>query len=208
MKVKLSLSLLVIALMSGAAFAQTVAGKWMGQLSAGDGHGIAQPIVVELKLDGETLSGTVTEGALEPRPIQSPAVDGSAVTFRTVRNFGGSDININWKGQLKGDELTLTRQQGPAPPEAGGGRGGRGGGGGRGGRGGGARGGANAANVPPVPDPQADGAQNAAGQNDGAQNAGAARGGGGRGGRGGGRGGAATPQEPAGPAITLILKRS
>ena len=207
MKVKLSLSLLVVALMSGAAFAQTVAGKWMGQLSATDGHGIAQPIVVELKLDGETLSGTVTEGALEPRPIQSPAVDGSAVTFRTVRNFGGSDININWKGQLTGDELTLTRQQGPAPPEAGGGRGGRGGGGGaRGGRGGGARGGANAANVPPVP--QADGAQNAAGQNDGAQNAGAARGGGGRGGRGGGRGGAATPPEPTSPAITLTLKRS
>jgi hypothetical protein len=154
------------------------------------------------------LSGTVTEGALEPRPIQSAAVDGSAVTFRTVRNFGGSDININWKGQLKGDELTLTRQQGPAPAEAGGGRGGGrgGGGGGRGGRGGGARGGANAADVPPVP--QADGAQNAAGQNDGAQNAGAARGGGARGGRGGGRGGAATPPESTGPTITLTLKRS
>lgn len=234
MKVKLSLMLLVVALMSVPAYAQTgVVGKWVGELSAADGHGVAQPITVDLKVEGEALSGTVTEGALEPRPIVGASIAGTTVTFRTTRNLGGSDINVNWKGELKGEDLTLTREIGPAPAEAGGGgRGGRGGGGaapaagGRGGRGGaapaagGQRGAAPAdapaaaAPVPPVPTPQAGDTPDA--------NAGAAAGGrgGARGGRGGapaaaaggaapaagGRGGAAAA--PAGPTVILTLHRS
>jgi hypothetical protein len=213
MKVKLSILLIVLALMSVPAFAQTgVAGKWVGELAAADGHGIAQPITVELKLDGQTLSGTVTEGALEARPIVGASVEGTTVSFRTTRNLGAADINVNWKGELKGDDLAMTREIGPAPAEAGGGRGGggRGGGGGAapaaGGRGGG-RGGAAAAPaadgqrgaaappVPPVPTADAPADANAAN----AANAGAAAAAaGGRGGaaaaggqRGGGRGGAA-----------------
>ena len=233
MKVKLSLLLLVAGLVPATAFAQTgVAGKWVGELSAVDGHGVSQAITVEFKLDGQTLSGTVTEGALEARPILGAAVDGSTVTFRTVRNFGGSDINVNWKGELKGEDMTVTREIGPAPAEAAGGRGGgRGGGaapaaGGRGGaRGGGAapaaggRGGTAAgaaAPIPPVPTPQAGDTPD--------PNAAAAAGAG-RGGRGGARGGApaaaggaAPGQAPGagrggaaaapGPTVTLTLHRA
>jgi hypothetical protein len=210
MKVKLSLMLLVVALVSVPAYAQTgVAGKWVGELSAADGHGVAQAITVDLKVEGETLSGTVAEGALEPRPIAGASMEGTTVTFRTTRNLGGSDINVNWKGELKGEDLSLTREIGPAPAEAGGGRGGRGGGGapaagGRGGRGGaapaagGQRGGApaaaapataapaTAAPVPPVPAPQAGDTPDAN-----AAAAPAAAGGRGGGQRGGARGGAA-----------------
>ena len=229
MKVKLSLVLLVVALISIPAFAQTgVAGKWVGELSAADGHGVSQPITLELKLDGQTLSGTVTEGALEARPILSAAVEGTTVTFRTTRNLGGSDINVNWKGELKGEDLSMTREIGPAPAEAAGGRGGGGRGGGgaapaAGGRGGGGRGGGGAAPaagaqrgaaaaapaVPPVPTtPPAADAPDAN-----AANAAAAggRGGGGRGGGGGGRGGggAAPAAAPApGPTVSLTLHRS
>jgi len=223
MKVKLSLVLSVVALTSIPALAQTgVAGKWVGELSAADGHGVSQPITLELKLDGQTLSGTVTEGALEARPILSAAAEGTTVTFRTTRNLGGSDINVNWKGELKGEDLSMTREIGPAPAEAAGGRGGGGrGGAAAGGRGGGGRGGAAPAAggaapaagaqrgaaaaapaVPPVPTtPQAADAPDA--------NAAAAggRGGGGRGG--GGRGGAAPAAAAApGPTVSLTLHRS
>jgi hypothetical protein len=236
MKVNLSLLLLVVALTSVVAFGQAgVAGKWVGELSAADGHGVSQPITVELKLDGETLSGTITEGALESRPIQSAAVDGSKVTFRTVRNLGGSDINVNWKGEVKGDDLALTREIGPAPAEAAGGRGGGRGGaggaapaaGGRGGRGGGAAAAAGggrgaAAPVPPVPAAQggdtpdantADAAAAAGGRGGGRGAAGGQRGGGARGagaaaaagGDAGGRGGA--PAAAPGPTVSLTLHR-
>ena len=238
MKVKLSLMLLVVAIASVPAYAQTgVAGKWVGELSAADGHGVAQPITVDLKVEGEALSGTVTEGALEARPIAGATMEGATLTFRTTRNLGSSDINVNWKGELKGEDLTLTREIGPAPAEAGGGRGGRGGGGGaapaaggRGGRGGaapaagGQRGAAPAATpaapVPPVPTPQA--GETPADPNAGA--AAAAAGGRGaacgqRGGRGGAApaaaGGAAPAQggrgaaaAPPGPTVTLTLHRS
>jgi hypothetical protein len=235
MKVKLSLMLMVAALISVPAYAQaTLAGKWVGELSATDGHGVAQPVTLDLKIEGDAVSGTVTEGALEARPIVGASTEGSTVTFRTTRNLGGSDINVNWKGELKGEDLTMTREIGPAPAEAGGGRGGRGGGaapaaGGRGGRGGaapaagGQRGAAPAAAapaaaapVPPAPTPQAAETPDA----NAAANAGAAAGG--RGGARGGRGGApaaaggAAPAQggrgaaaPApGPTVTLILHRS
>ena len=208
MKVKLSLFFVVVTIVASATYAQTgVAGKWIGELSATDGHGVAQPISIELKLEGDTLSGTVTEGALEARPIQGGTVDGMTVSFRTVRNFGGSDINVNWKGELKGEDLALTREIGPAPADAGGG-GGRGGGrggaagaagGGRGARGGAAAGGAQrgaaaGAEVPPVPNADQAGA---------AADAGAARGGRGgaaAGGRGGGARGAGAPPAAGGAA--------
>jgi len=229
MKVKLSLLLLVVGSMlivvpSG--FGQTgVAGKWTGELSAADGHGVAQPITVELKLAGEALTGTVAEGALEARPIQAATVAGNNVTFRTTRNLGGADINVNWKGEVKGDDLALSREIGPAPAEAAAGRGGGGAGGGRGGAGaaggrGGAAGGrggaapaagaaapAAAAPIPPVPG--ADGAA-AAGGGRGAGGRGgapAAAGGAAGGGQGGGRGGAAAAPPP-GPTVALTLHRA
>ena len=238
MKVKLSLMLLVVVIASVPSYAQTgVAGKWVGELSAADGHGVAQPITVDLKVEGEALSGTVTEGALEARPIAGATMEGATLTFRTTRNLGSSDINVNWKGELKGEDLTLTREIGPAPAEAGGGRGGRGGGGGaapaaggRGGRGGaapaagGQRGAAPAAvpaaPVPPVPTPQA--GETPADPNAGAAAA-AAGGRGAAGGQRGGRGGAApaaaggaAPAQggrgaaaaPPGPTVTLTLHRS
>ena len=218
MKVKLSLLLLVgsIALAASPAFAQTgVAGKWTGELSAADGHGVAQSITIELKVDGTNLSGTVTEGAFEARPILAATLDGNNVTFRTTRSLGGPDINVNWKGQLKGEDLALSREIGPAPAEAGGGRGGAGGAGGggrggaaggRGGRGGAApaaaAGGDTAAAAPPIPPvPQADGAAPAA--------AAAGGRGGGRGGAAGGRGGGAAPAAPPpGPTVQLTLHRA
>lgn len=238
MKVKLSLVLLVVAVMAVAAYGQTgLAGKWVGELSAADGHGVSQPITLDLKVEGDAVSGTVAEGALEARPIMGASTEGTTVTFRTTRNLGGSDINVNWKGELKGEDLTLTREIGPAPAEAGGGRGGRGGGGGgaaapaaggRGGRGGAAAGGqrgaaapaagapaaAPAAPVPPVPAAQTaetpDANAAAAGGGRGGARGGAAAAGGQRGGGGGGgaRGGAAAAAPPPGPTVTLTLRRS
>ena len=57
MKVKLSLMLMVAALISVPAYAQaTLAGKWVGELSATDGHGVAQPVTLDLKIEGDAVS--------------------------------------------------------------------------------------------------------------------------------------------------------
>src|SRR5687767_7784755 len=78
---KRSYSLMLAAVMSLASatmYAQTasIAGKWSGELPAAQGRGSAQPITVELKLEADALTGSVTEGALGSRPITNAAVEG------------------------------------------------------------------------------------------------------------------------------------
>ena len=111
--------------MSGLVFAQGVAGKWTGEQQ---GRGGTQPVTLELKADGAKLTGTMKVGDAAAVNIADGKADGMNVSFATTQSFGGNDVQIMWSGEVKGDELTLTR--------AGGGRGGGGGGGG-GGRGGG-----------------------------------------------------------------------
>jgi uncharacterized membrane protein YgcG len=114
-------------------FAQgQVAGKWTGEQQ---GRGGAQPVTLELKVDGSTLTGSLKTGD-NTAQISDGKLDGTKVSFKTTQNRGGNDVQISWTGEVKGDELTLTREGG-----GGGGRrgGGGGGGGGRRGGGGGAR---------------------------------------------------------------------
>jgi hypothetical protein len=120
----------VLVLMPILVFAQgQVAGKWTGEQQ---GRGGAQPVTLELKVDGSTVTGTFKTGD-NTAQIADGKLDGTKVSFKTTQNRGGNNVQINWSGEVKGDELTLTREGG-----GGGGGGGRRGGGG-GGRGGGAR---------------------------------------------------------------------
>jgi hypothetical protein len=110
-------------------FAQgQIAGKWTGEQQ---GRGGAQPVTLELKVEGSTVTGTLKTGD-NTAQISDGKLDGTKVSFKTTQNRRGNNVQINWSGEVKGDELTLTR-------EGGGGGGGRRGGGGGGGRGGGAR---------------------------------------------------------------------
>ena len=112
-------------------FAQAdVAGKWTGEQQ---GRGGAQPVTLELKVESNKLTGTLKTGDNSAQ-ISDGKLDGNKVSFKTTQSFGGNDVQINWTGELKGDELTLNREF------AGGFGGGGGGGGGRGGGGGGGRG--------------------------------------------------------------------
>jgi hypothetical protein len=123
--------LLVVAapfVMSVPLFAQGVAAKWTGEAQA---RGGTQPVTLDIKADGGKLTGTLMQGQ-NTSEIADGKVDGSKITFTTTQNFGGNSVEIMWSGEVKGDELTLTRT-------GGGGGGGRGGGGGGGGAGRGAQ---------------------------------------------------------------------
>src|SRR5262245_19105138 len=111
------------------AFAQgSVAGKWTGETQ---GRGGPQPITLELKVSGSTLTGTYTAGQAPPFEItEGKVVDASTITFKRSQagRGGGEPVVLTITGKLAGNELTLTT-------EGGGGGGGRGGGGGGGGAG-------------------------------------------------------------------------
>ena len=104
-------------------YAQTgIAGKWVGEAQ---GRGGAQAVTVTISADMK--SGTFAQGQQPEAKLSDIKVEGAKVTFSrdSGRNFNGVPITIDYTGELKGDELTLSVDGG-------------GGGGGGGGRGGGA----------------------------------------------------------------------
>lgn len=96
------------------------AGKWTGETQ---GRGGTQTIVLQLKVDGGTLSGTFQQGDQPAAEIkEGKVVDASTITFkRTVQGRGG-EFTIEYTGKISGAEMTLTPMvQGGGP--GGGGRG-------------------------------------------------------------------------------------
>jgi hypothetical protein len=132
MKVKILLIGAVVLLALTAAYAADVTGKWVAETQGRNGP---TQVTFTLKADGAKLTGTVLQGAQgEPTEITEGKVDGDNISFVVVRNMGGNEMKMTWKGTVSGDEIKFTREF-QAPP--GGGMGGPGGGGGGGGMGGG-----------------------------------------------------------------------
>jgi len=112
---KVALAVAALFVMSGLTFAQGVAGKWTGETQ---GRGGTVSVTLDIKADG---TGTLMQGQ-NSSELKEGKVNGSTVTFTTTQQGRGGEIEVHWTGEVKGDELTLTRQAG----------GGGGGGGGRG----------------------------------------------------------------------------
>lgn len=126
---------LVLAVSVGDLGAAGIDGKWQAEVP---GRGGPMSVTLDLRAEGETLTGAIGNIA-----IQEGKVDGEAVSFVQVLTRGQRQIRFKYEGKVMGDSLeltrTLVRPAGMAPnrPGAGAGQGGgppRGGpGGGRGG---------------------------------------------------------------------------
>jgi hypothetical protein len=83
-----------------------VAGKWR---TAG------QPnpelvITLDLETDGDRVSGTVTHFEQEPRQISKGKLDGPKLSFETAGLLNGEEVTVSWLGEVKGDDLALSRR--------------------------------------------------------------------------------------------------
>jgi hypothetical protein len=110
-------------LLTGAASAADVSGKWVGQMPGRDGGTIEQNFL--LKQEGAKITGKMTMdfgGQTMEQQIVDGKIEGDQISFTTVAEFGGNEIRFNYKGAVSGNEMKLTRTR-----EGGGGMGGRGG---------------------------------------------------------------------------------
>ena len=103
-----------------------------GGFGGGGGGGGTQKATLNLKQSKDNkISGNLTIGEAETLDVKEGKVDGNTITFKVGRS--GQPLT-EYKGELNGSELILTRQSStPSPTPAGapgGGRGGFGGGGG------------------------------------------------------------------------------
>jgi hypothetical protein len=99
---RLAVTLFVSALIS---FAADVSGKYKTSFTSPDGQ--TREGTMTLKADGEKLTGTVSgrQGDVE---ISEGKVSGDNVSFVVVRNFGGNEFKMNYKGKVMGDEIKFT----------------------------------------------------------------------------------------------------
>ena len=111
----------ILLLVVASAWAADVSGKWIAHVPAAQGQGDSDITlvfkVVDDKLTG-TLNNTLMPGDVE---IKDGKVTGDEVSFSLMRNIGGADMTVVWKGKISGDEIKFTRSTQ-------GGAGGRGGG--------------------------------------------------------------------------------
>ena len=95
--------------LSASATQTGLAGKWTG--ADQNDH----PVVLELVVNGEEATGTLSIGPDPVKPLANGKVQGTTVTFTTPNMMNGREITITWRGELKDDRLTFRRQLGGGP---------------------------------------------------------------------------------------------
>ena len=107
-------------------------GKWEAAIPSPRGEMI---LVFDLKAEGETLTGTVSNEIMGESEIVDGKIDGHAISFKQELERGPRSITFAYTGAIDGDEMELTRTvesfSGDAGAAKGGPRGKRGGGMGR-----------------------------------------------------------------------------
>jgi len=84
------------------ALAADITGKWTAEFTTPSGQ--TRTTVFNFKVDGETLTGTVS-GRSGDSPISDGKVSGEQVSFTVVRNFGGNEVKFSYKGKVVGEEI-------------------------------------------------------------------------------------------------------
>jgi len=100
LKLMLAGSLAALTLMAADA-----TGKWTAEMPGRDGN--AMTITMNLKADGDKLTGTVS-GRRGDSDISNGKIDGDNVTFDVVREFNGNSMTTHYNGKLDGDTIHFT----------------------------------------------------------------------------------------------------
>jgi len=132
----------VLCLMVGSAFAADVTGTWVAEMAppqsspggstggapsggpgGGPGGGGPMKFTFNLKAKGSSLSGTMIGPMGNENEIIDGKIDNDNVSFAVKVNRMGNEMKINYKGTVSGDEmkLTYTMEGGMGGPPGGGG---------------------------------------------------------------------------------------
>lgn len=103
MRTAIARLLVTLSLTALISFAADITGKWSGQVPGRDGQTREQ--ILNLKSDGSTVTGTVSGGRGGDAEIKEGKISGDDVSFVVIRNFGGNEMKINYKGKVTGNEI-------------------------------------------------------------------------------------------------------
>jgi hypothetical protein len=95
---------LLMTAVAAALLAADVSGKWKTTFTTPDGQ--TRENIMTLQADGEKLTGTIASRMGEAK-IQDGTVKGDEITFFVIRNFGGEDVKMTYKGKVTGNKMAL-----------------------------------------------------------------------------------------------------
>jgi hypothetical protein len=107
----------VVLLAVTSAWAADAAGKWTATVPGAQGE---STITLVLKVEGEKLTGTLNN-TQAPGDVQiaEGKVTGDEISFSLMRDIGGTQTKVLWKGKISEDAIKFTRStQGAAGPGA------------------------------------------------------------------------------------------
>ena len=93
---------LLTASLAAAAWAADATGKWTWTVRFNDQEFKS---TMELKQEGEKLTGTVTGRNGSKTEIKEGTVKGSDLAFHVIREFNGNEVKIRYKGKVEGDTI-------------------------------------------------------------------------------------------------------
>jgi len=96
---------MLVGILATVAVAADITGKWKSEAPGRDGT--PQLTTYTFKVEGEKLTGTVS-GRQNDTAISDGKINGDEISFVVVRNMGGQDMKIEYKGKVAGDEIKLT----------------------------------------------------------------------------------------------------
>ncbi len=85
-------------------FAADIDGKWVGEINTNNG---AMQLTMQLKADGETLTGTVGTQMGE-MPIKEGKIKGDELSWYTTFEREGNSMKILNKAKVTGSEMKVT----------------------------------------------------------------------------------------------------
>ena len=98
-------SLVLTAALAVVSFAADATGSWKAEYQTPNGD--TRTSTFNLKADGEKLTGKMVTPMGET-DIKDGTVKGDNVTFSVVRNFGGNEVTVTYKGVVAADEMKLS----------------------------------------------------------------------------------------------------
>ena len=97
----------MLCLLAAFAVAADVSGKWTAEVPGRQGQ--AQTTTFNFKVDGDKLSGTLTNPRGE-QTIADGKVSGDDISFSVTLSMGGNEIKMLYKGKVAGSEIKFTRE--------------------------------------------------------------------------------------------------
>ena len=110
-RILLTALFLLVAAASTARAQESVDGKWVGTVNGPEGPG---EVALELKAEGESLTGTIGFFGMDPVPFTAGKISGSDLSFTVT--FGDGAFTLPFQGKHENGALSLT-VEGPNGPD-------------------------------------------------------------------------------------------